>query len=370
MSSNYDNWCPEIYRSLFIDRYNNDSVRIAPCCQAQCRIESVDNFDFKNSTYLTELRQQFDQGHKPEECNSCWDMEKVGHKSRRLAAQEFYNIEPSSLVQLESIDHSATWACNMACIMCGADRSSQWAAELNLTNEQLFNIGRKFQKENNILDQLSMEHVKKIHFNGGEPFLNTHQLDLLDRLEQQDVLKDTFISYNTNGSIFPNAKIIDRWSRSRLVKLFFSIDAVESAFEYIRWPGKWNEISSNIQSMREQLPGNVMFGINLTVGSYNLLELKNLDSWFQNNIATNREGDPSDFNWQIAPNFDPKHVNNTVKHQVIEDLKGRTRMLGIINYLQSTLNYSGNNDWITKLDNIDLRRSTNWRNSLTISQYY
>lgn len=285
MSNNLDNWCPEIYRSVFIDRYNNDHISISPCCQAQRSIEPSDSFDFSNNKFLTTLRQQFSQGKQPKECNSCWVVERLGHKSRRQSAIEFYNIEPNTQVELNSIDYSATWACNMACIMCSPTNSSLWASELDYTNERLTSIGRRFQKDNNILDQLDIDQVKKIHFNGGEPFLNNHQTSLLERLEEQDVLKNTFISYNTNGSIIPSNKIIEYWSRSRLVKLFFSIDAVGDAFEYIRYPGKWNEVERNIQNMRAQLPSNVMFGINLTVGAYNLLELADLWKWFENNIS-------------------------------------------------------------------------------------
>lgn len=369
MSSTCDNWCPEIYKGIFIDRHNNDYVKISPCCQAQSRNELSNAFDFKTSPYLTDLRQKFNQGQRPSECNRCWNAEEVGHKSRRLSAIEFYNTAPDTQVQLESIDYSATWACNMACVMCGPYNSSLWASELNYNNDQLIDIGRKFQNDNNVLDRLDFKHVKKLHFNGGEPFLNNHQLSLLEQLEQQDVLKNTFISYNTNGSIFPSEKIVDRWQRSRLVKLFFSIDATGSAFEYIRWPGKWNQVSANIQRMREQLPGNVMFGLNVTVGNYNLLELLDLVDWFNTSIATNREGDASDFNWQVANNFDPGNVTDEIKKQVIEQLQNNSLMAGIVKYIKSVPTHC-NSDWIKVFEDNDKKRNTNWRTSLKIGKYY
>jgi MoaA/NifB/PqqE/SkfB family radical SAM enzyme len=259
----------------------------------------------------------------------------------------------------------------MACIMCNPKYSSLWATELDYKSDDLIKIGRQFQNKNNILSNLDVSGIKKIHFNGGEPFLNNHQLDLLKILEEQQVLKNVFISYNTNGSVFPDKKIVDYWSCSRLVKLFFSIDATGPAFEYIRWPGKWNQVSENIQRMRDTLPSNVMFGINLTVGNYNLLELKDLWHWFETNIATNREGDSSDFNWQIAKNFDPLTVNNEVKQQVTKDLKNIAPMAGILNYLNSTPQLVNvNNNWISIFDSYDQKRMTSWRTSLKISEYY
>jgi organic radical activating enzyme len=104
--------------------------------------------------------------------------------------------------------------------------------------------------------------IKKIHFNGGEPMLNKDQVSLLDRLD----LSNVFISYNTNGTVYPDQKIIDLWKQAKLVKLFFSIDATEQAFEYIRYPAKWAEVADNMIRMRDELPSNVMFGINATVG--------------------------------------------------------------------------------------------------------
>lgn len=372
MSNNYNNWCPEVYRSVFIDRFNNNHIKLAPCCQASPSIEPLDDFDFNSSPTLTKFRTYFDQGLKPVECDMCWSAENLGHKSRRQSAIEFFNLLPGDrAVQLESIDHNATWACNMACIMCGPNFSSLWASELDLKSADLFNIGRKFQLDNDILNKLDVSNIKKIHYNGGEPFLNNHQLELLKILEEQQVLKDVFISYNTNGSVFPNKKVIDYWERSRLVKLFFSIDATGSAFEYIRWPGKWNQITENIQRMRNELPGNVMFGINLTVGNYNVLELKDLWNWFKTTIFTNREGDISDFNWQIAKNFDPRLINAPVKQQVTTDLKDIAQLSGIIEYLNLTSpNLEENKNWISIFDEYDKKRMTNWRTSLKISEYY
>jgi uncharacterized Fe-S cluster-containing radical SAM superfamily protein len=364
------NWCPEIYRGVFIDRVNDDKIRVAPCCLAATKIESVDTFDFNTSPYLTKLRQQVDRNEQPVECDRCWQVENTGHKSRRMSAIEFYDVAPNSEVLLEGIDHSATWACNLACIMCGPQSSSTWATELDYTKNELINLGRRFQKSNNFLDKLDFSNIKKIHFNGGEPMLNNDQTHLLEHLEQQGVLKNTFISYNTNGTVMPNDKIINLWKKARLVKLFFSIDGTDSAFEYIRYPGKWAEVSNNLLEMKKQLPRNVMFGFNVTVGCYNLFEIVNVYRWFEQHLKYNREGDNSDFNWQFANNFDIKNLNQLAKISAIECLSPILQLEGIVKYIKSTLNYVKNNEWITELDTIDQRRNTNWRKNLQIGKYY
>ena len=371
LQSDYNNWCPEIYRGLFVDKFNDDKIRIAPCCQADSSIESIDTFNFNTSAYLTQLRNKFDQGEQPRECRRCWKVEQIGHKSRRQSAIEFFNIStPNSDVILQGLDHSATWACNLACVMCGPANSSAWASELNYTKTELIAIGRQFQKANKFLDKIDLSNIKKIHFNGGEPLLNNDQSQLLEELDNQGVLNNTFISYNTNGTIMPSTKIINLWKKARLVKLFFSIDATESGFEYIRWPAKWKNVSNNLLAMKEQLPGNVMFGFNVAVGCYNLFEMVDVCNWFEQNLLSSRQNDNSDFNWQLADNFDIKHLNNTAKLAAIECLNLNTRLHGVVNYIKSTLTHNSDNKWIDALDAIDHRRGTDWRTSLQIAKYY
>lgn len=362
-------WCPEIYRNIYVDRVNDDRIRIAPCCQAGSAVEPVDGFDFQTSPHLTKLRGQFERGEKPVECDRCWQVETAGHKSRRMSAIEFYNAEPSTEVQLEGIDHSATWACNLACIMCSPENSSLWATQENLTRDDLKAMGRYFQKSNNFLDNLDVSHVKKIHFNGGEPMLNNDQTGFLLKLEEQGVLQNAFISYNTNGTVMPSPQVVDLWQRARLVKIFFSIDAVGSAFEYVRWPGKWDQVSQNILDMRASLPGNVMFGFNTTVGNYNVLEIAQVYRWFEQNIRTNREGDPSDFCWQLAGNFDPSEVSRIIKQQAITELESIAELSGLVGYLRMTIDALENTAWQSALDKLDVKRNTSWKTALKTAQF-
>lgn len=370
MSNDYGNWCPEIYRGIFIDRINDDKIRVAPCCQAGSTVELIETFDFNTSPYLTKLRQQFNNGERPTACSRCWNAETVGHKSRRQSAIEFFNIpQPTTEVVLEGLDHSATWACNLACIMCGPHNSSFWATQNNLNKDQLATLGRQFQRSNNFLDKLDLGHIKKIHFNGGEPMLNNDQIDLLLKLEEQGVLENTFISYNTNGTVMPSRKIVDLWKRARLVKIFFSIDAIGSAFEYVRWPGKWDQTSKNILDMKNSLPHNVMFGFNTTVGNYNLLEIDEVYNWFKQHIQTNREGDPSDFCWQLAGNFELGKLSRIIKMQAIKQLEPIAELSGLVGHIRATLDQPENTEWLTALDKIDAKRNTDWRTALKTAKF-
>ena len=370
MSNDYGNWCPEIYRSMFIDRHNSDQLRVAPCCQADSRLEKVTDFDFNTSEYLNQLREKFNRGERPKECIKCWQAEELGTRSRREGAIEFFQSpEIDRSVSLQRIDYNTTWACNLACVMCGPQSSSLWATQKNLNKSQLSKIGRHFRNQNNFLDKLEVAHVKRIHFNGGEPLLNNDHIDMLVKLEQQDVLKNTEISYNTNGTMMPNKKTIDLWNKSRLVRLYFSIDAVGTAFEYIRWPGVWSQTCKNMLDMKRDLPSNVMFGFNSTIGSHNLFEMIDVWNWFDQNISTNREGDMSDFCWQFANNFDIKYLPMHIKSQAIEQLRSTAVLDGVVKHIELTFDHDSSSDWMLYLSQLDSVRNTDWITSLKIGKY-
>jgi sulfatase maturation enzyme AslB (radical SAM superfamily) len=355
---------------MFIDRHNSDHVRVAPCCQSISKIEKVADFNFNTSVHLTQLREKFSRGEKPNECSRCWQAEDLGSRSRRQGVIEFFQLpEVDHTVVLQSIDYNATWACNLACVMCRPQSSSLWATQQNLHKSELSKIGRYFRNQNNFLDTVPVNDIKKIHFNGGEPLLNDDHLNLLDKLERQDVLKNVQISYNTNGTIMPNKKTIDLWSKSLLVKLYFSIDAVGPGFEYVRWPGVWSETCKNMLDMKQDLPSNVMFGFNSTVGCYNLFEIEDVWNWFDQNISTNREGDVSDFCWQFAQQFDLRHLNTDVKNLAIDQLKSIPALSGIVKYLESVIDHKEDLGWAQYLSELDSVRSTNWKDSLKIAKY-
>jgi hypothetical protein len=352
---------------MFIDRHNDSQIQVAPCCQATVAIESVDTFDFKNSPHLQKIRQQFDQGLKPTACNRCWTAESRGQKSRRQGAIEFFNLSSQeTTVTLESIDYSATWACNLACVMCGPYLSSTWAKELLVTPAALKVMGRKFQKQNKIQDILDLSCIKKLHFNGGEPLLNTDQFEILSRVD----LSRLTISYNTNGTIYPSDQLIDLWRQAKLVKLFFSIDAVGPQYEYIRYPANWAAVSDNLLRMRQELPSNVMFSFNCTVGCYNVFEMIDVWDWFDANISSNREGDQSDFCWQLAYNYDIGCLLPAAKQDIIDQVSAIPQLTAIAKHVESVQSRPSNNNWQKSLNKIDDRRGTDWKSTLQIGKYY
>ena len=358
MSKNSDSWCPEIYRGLFLHPVGKNAVGVAPCCQADTQTTVNSEFDFLTDTYLDTLRTQS----KPAACHRCWHTEDLGGYSKRQSSIDFYKKEPSNQIELNALEYNVVWACNLACIMCGPQNSSSWARELNVTDQ----YDRADQTKNDIIKKLDKSKLSRIHFNGGEPLINDEHIKLLDQVEVLDQCK---ITYNTNGTCLPSDRVLAAWEKSKMVRLFFSIDATADAFEYVRWPGRWATIQNNVQWFIDRSPSNVMFGLNVTVGTYNVLELADLHDWYLTAMPKNREGDQSDFCWQIAYNFDPRWAIEDVKQEVIDVLKNREPFDSLIAYLENTKSHESDS-WTHKLDTIDHRRKLDWRAVLKIGKYY
>ncbi len=369
MSNDSDLWCPDVYKNVFIDRVNDDRLRIAPCCQADQKIEPIERFDFANSEYLTTIRADFDQGRFSSACHRCEHDESVNKRSRRQSVVELYDNEDRR-IELESIDFSSTWACNLACVMCNEQYSSTWAHELQVSDQRLYELGRRIHKSRNFLDRLDLGAIKRIHVNGGEPLINDDHLLILKQLQALGRLSEVNVSYNTNGTQRPSPAAIDLWSQCKLVKLYFSIDGTQDSYEYIRWPARWQQTIQNLLELRQDLPSNVMFGFNVTVAAYNIFEIADVLTWFKYNYSTNREQDPSDFVYQTAKNFDPRFLNQAAKQAAIDHLSSWQEFEGIVTDLKNNINYCASDEWCYRLDEIDLRRGTQWRKVLQVGKYY
>lgn len=387
----YDNWCPDIYRGLYIDRWNDDEVRVAPCCQADTKTEPVEEFTFASSPYLNSLREKFDRGERPAECKRCWDYEEHNagseYRSRRQKAIITYenakeNFEPDTSVKLSSLDYCCTWICNLACAICRPLNSSLWSAELKQTKEERKAVGRLYElkPQPSLSDQLDFDDMYRVHFNGGEPLATKEHIKVLSKLDKQGLLKGTVVSYNTNGTMYPSEEVIELWKKAQKVHVSFSVDGSGNAFEYIRYPAKWDQVTANIFRMKKEMPDNVEFGFTVAVGALNVFDMPALWEWYTTNMAPGVSWEKSNFSWQYITEMELGTLREDLKIKAIEVLKEYPIFAGVAEYIQATIDDPTIIDsnphadfypvWNEQLDTIDARRKTNWREALEVGKHY
>lgn len=389
--SKYGNWCPDIYRGLYIDRWNDNEVRVSPCCQAACATESADTFAFNTSPFLNSLREKFDRNERPAECKRCWDYEDHNsgtdyHSRRQKAIITYENAtqrkEPWYEVALSSLDYCCTWVCNLACAICRPLNSSLWSAELKQTREERRSVGRLYELKPapSLADQLDLTNIYRVHFNGGEPMATKEHIRVLQKLADNGKLKNTVVSYNTNGTMYPSPEVVELWKQAQQVHVSFSIDGIESAFEYIRYPAKWDQVSGNILRMKQEMPDNVEFGFTVAVGALNVFDMPDLWLWYSTNMEPGVEWHQTKFSWQFITEMELGTLPVDIRLRAIETLKDFPIFQGVASYIQSTIDDPAVVEsnlhvkyypiWTEQLDTIDARRNLNWRDALNIGKYY
>lgn len=269
-----------------------------------------------NNEYMRSVRTTMLEGSIPKSCKKCFNEEATGVVSKRMWEtggwiEEGIDIEelvkqtaedgsvPEKLIYLDlRLGHT----CNLKCIMCSPHDSSQWVADhkkvfplfkhQELKNQMSWDRKsfNNFWHENpNFWKEMYQQipNLKQVYFAGGEPLMIREHKLFLEEIIRQGYADKILVRYNTNGLLI-DEEIIELWSKFKLVKVGFSIDALDFKNYYIRYPSDWTTIEKNLRRL-DNTPDNIQVSIATAI---QILNIKNL----------------SDFaRWKISQNF--KKVN-------------------------------------------------------------
>lgn len=239
---------------------------------------------------------------RPEMCTRCFREEDSGVESARQRWNKRWPLEEISSMetapQIQYVDLRLGNLCNLKCRMCNPYSSSKWVDDWNevagsaelvpntvLSTDEVQRLKNMDWPENektwkNLEPVLNS--VEEIYLTGGEPFLSLKQVDLLDWLIKIDRAQYVVLKYNSNATLFPE-KLISRWKQFRCVRLNLSIDGVGELNDTIRYPAKWQQVEANLRAFLQLKKQGVPLEISVhtTVQNYNILELKQIISYFQ-----------------------------------------------------------------------------------------
>lgn len=204
--------------------------------------------------------------------------------------------------------------CNLACRTCGPGSSTLWEKHLKENNLPVFSV----QPSNNagrvkqILQRLNLENLGMVQFCGGETLLGNSYWHTAQWLADNvpNPKQNLELGFQTNGTQPIDPRWFDVIDKFKLVKLMISIDGVGDRFDYLRWPAEWSQVVDNIMALRETLPSNVMFFVQECTSNLNLLYYREVKDWVEKKFNANREGDPVDYNTQLAIHnyLDPRNI--------------------------------------------------------------
>ena len=193
-----------------------------------------------------------------ERCNACYNVENRSnhnvqtHSGSNRSWYKKYGIKNLDVYDspnnfnLKIVDLRWRNTCNLACVYCGPNLSSRWATELKNTD---YNIDDSILAKNKkyIFDQVDT--IDHVYLAGGEPLLIVENLELLNLLAERN--PDVEIRINTNLSVVDN-KIFKKLITFKNVKWTVSVDATEEEYDYIRYPGNWNQFYNNLIDLKNK----------------------------------------------------------------------------------------------------------------------
>jgi len=285
-------------------------------------------------------------------CNSCWEPENAGLDSHRLRYHRALKVLNDDLItnpKLTFLDLQFGYLCNLSCIMCHPEESSQIQKTIFKLIDTTSSIEQKkyYQSKVNLydnhdwtVDEISYQKVlelcrpvKSIKISGGEPFFNPKFKPFLEFLLSKKVPIEN-LHITTNLTIY-DKEIIELLNSFPNVRFRFSLESIEKEDDFLRWPSKWEEKQKNLHAYLSQLRTK-NFVSNTCIQSLNLFSFFKTTNYLKN-----------------------LNYNITIQHQIAENslaglyysdkqyiqyyLKNNDKNF-ISNYLEKIMNHNNNSE--------------------------
>lgn len=362
-----------------------------------------------NSDYLKSVRLQMLNEQVPSSCTKCFKEEANGIVSKRqwetVVWKERMDLDSivaktqpdgSLPVEIPYFDLRLGNTCQLKCIMCSPHDSSSWVREWKIQYPKYKTIELKtdqrwdndfdysWYKKGSFLEDMrgQASSIRELYFAGGEPLLIPEHYKILEFMIETGSANACVLRYNSNGLELPE-RLFELWNHFKEVKFNFSVDAVGTKNDYIRYPSKWENVVSNLQRL-DDTPNNITVNIACAVQLLNVLTVQDLVHWKESMkfkkvnlppygaglIGTHLVYLPSYLNVRVLP----KHLKDRVAKNVemfcsrkINDNEFMSNPYGAARW-KGLVQYMNQEDWSHKipmlldyLDTTDQTRGTNFR---------
>jgi MoaA/NifB/PqqE/SkfB family radical SAM enzyme len=226
---------------------------------APAQFDSLEQME--SSVWLRKVREQFEQGHWPNECQRCEEVEQETPSSIRIHAIALDESETQrDYLQVGGVLDNI---CNAACMTCSPDCSTRIGALTGKTFPIVDNSNRFW--------SLPQERILHLDINGGEPSYSKNYKRLLANLPPN--LKT--LRLNTNGNVVLN-ELVDIAAQGIEVTVTVSCDGIGAVHELMRWPIKWETFYQNLMTYKT-MP--VRLNLWTTVSGLNVDDLPNIQAF-------------------------------------------------------------------------------------------
>lgn len=353
------NYCPLIFNSVYIEKVNQDQVKLSACCINHTSA-ATDQVDFVNNSHLQRQRDTARRGLPVSGCMHCyhstvnlqdhaivtWSGSPVHHQTPRIQKLD-YNVDP---------------ICNARCIQCSSYYSSAWLAEDQQYDPTITQRQFGQTRRSRPWRELDLDHVEHLYINGGEPLLTNEPQEILEHLAQRRSLANLQLAFNTNGSMRPSKELVELWKQCRGVVVNFSIDSTGSEFDYIRYPLNWEEVVSNIE-FYAQLPVNLNLHVAYTLGIHNIDSVDHTMAWVKD--MNSKLPKPLQFSTHLCSGpLDLTNAEPELKQLWLSRYQGTESWHQLVRPALVGTPTPQDRTWQQQLEMIDQRRNLSWKTSL------
>jgi len=224
--------------------------------------------EFWQSDYLRDVRSKMSKGEQVGDCNYCYKAEEQGKISLRNHYNSVYKkLDTAQTPTAMDLDFSNL--CNLQCVMCGPDRSSQWSRELG--NKK---ISHTTKKELDDLCGISNK-VRHLNIQGGEPSLMPEFEYYFQYLKEKNLIKNIELDCISNLTNINN-KFYQLLNDFKSVNLNASIDSFGRTNDYIRYPSNFKKIEQNLLELSEK---NIQINLQITLQILSMFNFSDFLHW-------------------------------------------------------------------------------------------
>lgn len=263
-------------------------------------------------------RSMMQKGERPPGCEYCWKIEDIGRDniSDRVYKTVIYDdkdldyafrLEPSSDVDLKTLEIAFDRTCNFGCSYCNPAFSSTWVRDIDTSGAYtgLTSDGRNHFTHNHGSSQLYRygevnpyveaffkwwndglsDSLHELRLTGGEPLMSGDTWRLIDWFTENDT--DMRFALNSNLGAKPDLidRLIDASHSIRHFHLYTSNESIGSQSEYIRDGLIWDDWANNVEKI---LNNGHLEGLHVMC-TINALCLDTLDSFLECVLNWKRE---------------------------------------------------------------------------------
>lgn len=368
----------------FVSMMVNTNQKLQYCCIASASSEpQLADENTKKSFIVTEnqindvwkssaiktVRNAMLSGEKVKACDGCYSQEVVGKSSsRKMMTTEWVNKIGKELfldnikkyianndaeLPIFYLDLRLSNMCNLKCRMCNPFNSSQIAKEhFEIWNDEDYQqvwsqqYGRNptwlkneatWQDSNILWDELVglIPNLKKVYMTGGEPTLIKNNYRFMKESISSGMNDSMELFFNLNCTNVTD-EFLGLIAQFKYVSINASIDGVGKVNDYIRYPSKWDKISTNFEKIA-QLP-NVNLNITPVVQVHNVLDLENILNYAEEVSSRYKKDIGLDFLF----NWSPKWYDVTILPEYIRKISSNQ----LKQYRNNSPRYS--NNWLIK----------------------